>query len=195
LGGQGGLTVIEETWEQIHAWLSQHAPHLTTMLAAPAPEAEAVEAEAVLGARFPQEFRDSLRIHDGETEDEAWLFASHSLLPLRFIVNMWTDLGQLPLAGLDGVEGQFPAELKFVEWSRLWIPVAYDGAGGYLHLDLDPSPSGVAGQVIQTTSEGEYRLVAPSFGAFLALFLKHLRRGTFELYEGRLEANTGHWWV
>jgi hypothetical protein len=43
------------------------------------------------------------------------------------------------------------------------------------------------GQVILTTSEGEYGLVSPDFRAFLEIFSRHLLGGGFEVIEGRLE--------
>jgi cell wall assembly regulator SMI1 len=188
--------VIEEKWSAIDEWLAQHAPAVAAGLAGPAlPEAIAW-AEVSLSSRLPSPYRESVLVHDGEGLHEVWLFGAQSLLPLAHVVAQWQWLSQLPPIDVDGVEGAFPEKLDEAAWPSRWIPFAYDGAGGYLHIDLAPSPQGRVGQILQTTSDAEYRLVAPDFESFLAIFLQHLRSGAFRVRGAMLESRTGRndWW-
>jgi len=148
---------------------------------------------------LPPELTEHFRIHDGEDEDEAWLLGSHSLLPLSAVVTYWRHEGELLASGAYGEEcpvDEMPPQLAPVLWSSKWIPFAYDGSGGYLHVDVSPGAAGTIGQVIQTTSDGEYRYVAPSLRAFFETFVLHLEAGAFEVFDGGLEPRAGdnHWW-
>jgi cell wall assembly regulator SMI1 len=186
-------------WEAIESWLARDQPWVVPHLVAGAAHRQVKEAERTLGLSWPEDLAASYRRHDGESP-EVWLFGAQSLLPIRYVVQTWRDQVQLQESGAyagDDLEGvEIPREIQRVSWSPCWIPFAYDGGGGYLHVDLAPSAAGGRGQVIQTTSDGEYRLVAPSFTGFLGLYLRHLEAGGFDFHDGRIEPRCGcsAWW-
>jgi len=189
---------MEEVWAQIEELLNRKLPVLLTRLAPGASEAQITKAEESLGIVFPDAFRESVRIHDGETEEEAWLFGSHTLLSLDIIVHFWEQDRQLAAMTQtdDWCFDDVPPEIASVAWNSKWIPFASDGSGGYLYIDFDPTAAGQSAQIIQTTSEGEYRLVARSFEAYMDVFCQHLQHGSFVVYEDALEPVSGKppWW-
>jgi cell wall assembly regulator SMI1 len=187
--------VIEEKWMAIDEWLAQHAPVVAGGLGGPALASELASAERAVGS-LPASYRESVLTHNGESTREVWLFGSQSLLPLADVVAQWQFIAGYPPIDLEGIEGEFPEELDVAAWPSAWIPFAYDGSGGYLHLDLAPSSKGRVGQVLQSTSDAEYRVVAPDFETFLGIFLEHLRSGAFRARGDRLESRSGRndWW-
>jgi hypothetical protein len=53
-----------------------------------------------------------------------------------------------------------------------WWPLAEDGGGNHLMVDLDPAPGGTVGQVIVASpDEDERRVLAPGVGAYLDALL------------------------
>jgi len=53
-------------------------------------------------------------------------------------------------------------------WHPGWIPFASNGCGDSLCIDLAPTATGVAGQIISMNHEtAQRRLLAPSFAQFL----------------------------
>jgi len=53
-----------------------------------------------------------------------------------------------------------------------WWPLAEDGGGNHLMVDLDPPPGGTVGQVLVAgPDEDERRVLAPGVGAYLAALL------------------------
>ncbi len=132
------------------------------------------EAEQALGVDFPAAFRESLQVHDGEGEDEAWLFGSYSLLSLEFIVKLWQqEKDAIAEMDADGWEAEYIApEIKEVPWNRKWVPFAYDGSGGYLCIDLDPTDQGGCGA---GDSDHGRRGVRPSGEGFCPVYDDLLR--------------------
>jgi len=190
---------MRETWRTIEDWLAKHAPHLLLRLRPGASEADLAEAEVAVHSTLPPELTEHFRIHDGEDEDEAWLLGSHSLLPLSAVVHtgaMRASCSRVAPTARSALWMRCRRNSLRCSGSSKWIPFAYDGSGGYLHVDVSPGAAGTIGQVIQTTSDGEYRYVAPSLRAFFETFVLHLEAGAFEVFDGGLEPRAGdnHWW-
>ena len=80
---------IAAIWSEIDGWLGVNAPGTLKRLAAPASSDEIATLEQVLDAKLPDNLRESLSIHDGETENEAWLFSDWSLLSSCSINRCW----------------------------------------------------------------------------------------------------------
>jgi cell wall assembly regulator SMI1 len=59
-------------------------------------------------------------------------------------------------------------------WHPGWLPVASNGGGDYLCVDLAPAEGGVAGQVVHFSHEsGERPRLASSFAELLAMLAAH----------------------
>ena len=189
---------IDDTWIAVERLLAEHEPWVLDRLSPGAKRDQVAAAEHEMKLTLPRDLRDSYLRHDGESL-EVWLFGSQSLLPLDCVLQAWRDQASLFGRGAYGEEcpvALFPAQISPALWSPRWVPFAYDGSGGYLHVDLAASAEGSDGQVIQTTSDGAYRWVAPNFREFLVLYLTHLRAGAFRQVNGKLEASCGFnaWW-
>jgi cell wall assembly regulator SMI1 len=74
-----------------------------------------------------------------------------------------------------------------VRWSECWIPIASEGSGDYLCIDMCPVPGGDIGQVIYVDQDvGPVKVLAKGFGEFLTAFADDLENGKFRI-DGRLQ--------
>lgn len=160
---------IESAWKAIETWADGKGIDL--MLRPGASAKEIADAEKALGVTFPEDFRASLRIHDGQDDDVEieWLPYALRLGSLESLVECWKDdrEGHDPehakLMGMD--KGK---RLKLDPSHAGHIPIAGSPYWDYdrLLLDFEPGPNGTSGQVI-ARFDIETPLVAPSFGALL----------------------------
>ncbi|MGY8767830.1 MAG: SMI1/KNR4 family protein [Pirellulales bacterium] len=178
---------MQSLWLKIEIWLSHHFPGGLSNLGNPATESEIETLEQSLQQELPEELKQLLCLHNGESPNEIWLLGDWSLLPIKYIIEAWTDEMKM----LEKLEPDLFT--KQCLWNPRWIPFAYDGSGGYLCIDLDPSDKGFLGQVIQTSSDGFCKRVSNNLSEFFELFIKNLYDNSFDLVEGRLEPNK-EWW-
>jgi cell wall assembly regulator SMI1 len=188
---------MKELWERLERWLMDNYPELHDSLNDGATEDMIFDAEEKIGIRFPNDFVESIKIHNGQKYDfYPGLIGGHQLLCLNDIVaewQMWTnelDKG----AFIDWDELNFNSnKVKTDQWWRTkWIPIAWRRHDNYC-LDLDPSPDGNQGQVIEFLHEYENRqLIGASFKECFKEMVENLENGTFFLEEeedGNLEFN------
>jgi cell wall assembly regulator SMI1 len=182
---------MHQTWQSIEAWLRKNFPDGLENLGQPAQGCEIEDLEKSIGSPLPHELKELLCIHNGEQPNEIWLFGNWSLLPVKYIDKAWhKEIVQA--AQLDC--GLVPDEyVKPCIWNCKWYPFAYDGSGGYLCVDMDPSSAGSAGQVILTNTDGFCRRVAKSVSLFLDKFRIALHDGKLTVVDEHLEHNT-EWW-
>ena len=179
--GRGEEPPVAALWQRIESWLAAHAPEARAALR-PAVTAEAVEqVERTLGAELPQDFRESLRIHDGQTSFP--VFARWKLLSCSSILERWKL--QLRISrelGLESTPGRPEGPVRGVWWDALWVPIATDGAGNDLCLDLHPPAAGKRGQLIEYVHDDEGRpVVSTSFRAWLRGFVDDLEAGRYDV--------------
>ena len=191
-------SLIATIWSNVETWLEVNSPTTLVRLSTGANAKDVSRIETTFDVTLPSEFRESLTIHDGETETEAWVFGEHSLLSVNQMVRTWRKARKLQksMDTSDWDFADFPIQMVQGAFNSKWIPFAHDGAGGELCIDLDPSSNGFRGQVIQTTSEGQYWFVAETFTDFMQLFLDQLTQGAYDKVGDRLEHKSGRsdWW-
>ncbi len=176
---------VRRAWERIDRWLAANADPAPGFLRPPAAPDAVASAEAAMGVAFPAELRASLAVHDGEEEGSPSLFDEWVLLPAAAMAQSWRTLlrlheaGELPPEPLDGM----PAGPARPTWHSLrWVPLADDGGGNRLMLDLDPGEGGAAGQLIVFYADAPDRpLVAPSLAAWLERHADDLEAGRFRV--------------
>jgi cell wall assembly regulator SMI1 len=141
-------TDVDATWPRIVAWLREHAPTTAEPLGPPATDEAIAEAETEVGASFPADLRAWFRQADGIAT------ASHpdTLIPPHFrpyslrqalrTRRTWLDVGD-SLLGHDGFgfayregENDKSAGLGCDTWLPRWLPIAGDGGGTDLFVDL-----------------------------------------------------------
>jgi cell wall assembly regulator SMI1 len=176
-----------------------------------ASEAAIRRAEATLGLRFPNDFRASLLLHDGqepgtgELDVFPWLPGHDRLASLEAIIAQWQS-EQTTYAELYCGDPAVPPEeiedgtLYHYFWHPRRIPIAgnlwFDQDNTY--LDFFPGPAGVAGQ-LAVFGKGTYGAVhGPSFGGALACYADALDRGDFAFRDGDVypaKKSVKSWWA
>lgn len=173
---------IPRIWADIDQWLKEKAPTTFSALKPPVGEPVIAAAETELGCALPSDLAASYRVHNGY----AYL-TDYEYLSLKTALAMWREQRDLP-------EHEPPTraatkdKIKRVWWHPRWFPVAMDSGGNFLCVDLDPEPSGQAGQVLfWDTHEGPRVSAHESFGSWLSAFRDALHAGRFGADEnGRL---------
>jgi hypothetical protein len=139
-----------------------------------------------------------LRAHfAGGFAHPARTFREYALLDLPQARERWLGLNELVDEGaFKTYEPRALAEdddqIQFVWWSRGFIPIAEDGGGNLICVDLDPGPGGIRGQVIQwEMTEGPFGPVDEGLGVYLADYRNALETGALAFDEsGMLERRT-----
>jgi cell wall assembly regulator SMI1 len=187
---------VAESWDRIRTWLADHARDYPVDLNGGASEATIANFEAAVGAPLPEDFRESVRLHDG---GDFWVPPSYGdLLCLDEILDQWRghrarqrDEGYG--LGPDWVPAEIRGPIRPVFWSarRLFVT---DNSGTHLTLDLDPPAGGAYGQVLYHNAEsGPTEVLAPSWGGFLGRLARDLEEGRYVYFDwGALEPLEWH---
>ncbi|MFC6592597.1 SMI1/KNR4 family protein [Deinococcus lacus] len=166
-------SLVIAAWKRIEAWYEAHG--IADYLLPGASASEITELESELGQTLPDEFRESLKRHNGSV-DSGWPHGD--LLSARRIAENWQILTEL----LEG--GDFSESIPDLEasdrvrldwWNRHWVPLDDDfGGNGYV-MDLAPAPAGSVGQVFFWDHEcGPSEPEALSISNYLRLSLERL---------------------
>lgn len=180
---------MRDTWGRIHAWLRTNAPEILDRLNPGASVTRIAMAERELGISFPDDYRQSLAIHDGQAR-AAWplLFGWH-LDSLDDVLGHWRALvasatrGDFPEGEQSSITTNGPVRPQW--WNRQWIPITNDQAGNFEALDLDPAAGGTVGQVVLMAHNYPRRLVrASGVSAHLSAFASELDAGRARVIRG-----------
>lgn len=148
---------MDDRWRHIEAILDRRAERSDSArerrdaLRPPASAEAIARAEAELGLPLTDEFKSSLRVHDGQDPNALEVFTVWGLHSLAEALRVWRFLGEMAREGLLGED----------VWRPDWLPIARDGGGNHLLLDL------CTGAIRQYRRAGATRSVAPSLRAWL----------------------------
>jgi cell wall assembly regulator SMI1 len=158
---------MQAIWDRIEARLNIHAPEVLDTLLTGVDDDDIQEIEAELGYQLPEDVRASLRLHNGTIDGFA---------------DIWR------LLTIDEIAGeQKRLSLGYSMKRPYWIPLASDGCGDFLCVDVEQGEQ--LGQIIHFDHETVSSWVAPSFQVLLAMFADHLEMGKYALDEtGRLHS-------
>ncbi len=180
--GSAADEAIQKLWMRIERWFAKHRPELSLGLRPGATDKQIAAAEKALGQRFPDDFRASLRVHDGQDDhcQIVWLPVALQLGSLASFVRCWKgDRGSYvddadDLARLD--KGR---RVRQVHFHPRQIPFAGTPHWDYgrLLFDFVPGPDGTAGQVI-ARSDIDLMFVAASFRELLTRTARGLEDGS-----------------
>ena len=173
---------VEDPWWRWVDRLEDRGWGARAMVRPPAGDDVIAAAAEVVGG-FPDELAALYRIADGQLEtryvDGPWtnLFPGHEFLSLAGARRAWQGWADIRAAyapadfdGMITVRGDDPVHRSYTR--ALWWPLAEDGGGNHLMVDLDPPPGGTVGQVLVAgPDEDERRVLAPGIGAYLAALL------------------------
>jgi cell wall assembly regulator SMI1 len=170
---------VKESWERIVACLGELGYRFRLNPGAPAKAIAAFE--KAVGATLPEDFKESLRLHDGGDDMPPRYGELLSLARMCEVWEMYRDWQQQGTYAVgeewrpDHIEG--PIKPDF--WNTKRIHVA-DNSGDHLTLDLDPPKRGTYGQVIKHSHEvGPLRVVARSWSEFLQQLVDDFETGKY----------------
>jgi len=149
-------------WKRLEEALAAACPESLNSLNPGTTRAKVTRAEEALGVALPPEVRASYLIHDGQIEAADCLFprgfaaleSEFVLLSLDKALGRWRSWKELVDAGEFDVENAASAPgLPPHRWNAGWLPIASDGRGASLCLNLDPVENGSPGQVVRLAGE------------------------------------------
>jgi cell wall assembly regulator SMI1 len=180
---------MQASWKRIEAWLKGNAPEILVQLLKGAKDNEISSAEKAMSIKFPADVKASYRIHNGQDGRAAPLMGEWQLLSLKNMVSQWKIMKKLVDDGKFEDAIAKPIGSVRADWyNPKWIPVAYNGAGDFHCLDLDPPPRGHVGQIISFWHMDEKRqMLAKNFSEWLETFANDLEAGKYKFQDGRLE--------
>lgn len=80
---------MQAIWKRVETWLEYNAPEFLLLLQPGASEEDIRHTEALLNVTFPEDIRESYRLHNGSGH---FLVKGHALLPLDQIVEFWDNV-------------------------------------------------------------------------------------------------------
>ena len=183
------MASVKQSWGKLEGELWENAHSVFRALRKPATDARLARLAKLVPSKLPRDFVQSLKTHDGLENSylgPVRLFDYYALLPVAAVVTEYTTLCHLQAeCGFGGnPTGGDPAVRNDARWRAGWVPIL-DADGDKLVLDLDPAPSGSVGQVFAWPNAGgsPLRMLAPTFGEWLAGLADVLSRRQFRLDE------------
>lgn len=176
---------MKHLWEILKKELIAQEVDLTDALKEGANEKDFEEAEKIMGIKFPIDFKEFYKIHNGQNDMKTWLIYEQEFLSLKRIVSewkIWKDLYDKKTFEKDGIPYTSSADegVKDVWWNPKWIPITYDGCGNHYCIDFDPDKNGKVGQIITMYHDDDIRdLVSNSFKEFIEKYIDDLKTGNF----------------
>lgn len=181
------MSKVKISWKQIEAWYEINVPADQFFLAGGATDEAIDKVQSDLGVAFPEDLRESYRLHDGSGSQAVFAYGFH-LLSLEEIVESWNMWRNHVLQGLfENVQSTPEGPIKSTWWNLKWMPVTHNSGGDHQLLDMDPDKGGTVGQIVDFSHEaGALRVLASSFGDWLLQFSQDLKNGKYRFDENDL---------
>ncbi|MFO0864990.1 MAG: SMI1/KNR4 family protein [Gemmataceae bacterium] len=154
-------TDVVSAWHRLRGWIATNAPEWDQPTwPSGATQHELLEVEQNLGLILPEDFKEFYSVHNGT--GSFFLPRSGPLLPLRQIMKTRREHIKLENHPDKKVETR-TLGIKPIWYSRKRLRI--NGEWPEQMLDLDPSPEGTYGQIIQIDKyAGPNEIVASGFG-------------------------------
>ena len=175
----------------LEEWLGNNLPEVLSDLNPGATEDELRAFAAAINVPLPAEFVELYRWHNGQKmEIHTGPWYGLTFIPLSRVLSEWLSWVDVlcqsspeSLASLNSSATSVPPGfVRCLYANNRWIPFAYDGAGNYLGIDLDPDEKGTFGQVINFGRDEERKIaIAPSLGVFVGWMVAELNSGNFNI--------------
>ena len=176
---------VKQSWRRIRKWYEANIPdeflEEFKNTAPPATIDEISDCESILGVKLPDSVRDSYLIYNGD--GDLWTFSFAPLIPLERIANIWERRKAILESGgwVENVVTKCHRAIRKKYWDVKWIPIADNMSGSCFCVDLNPTKSGISGQVFRFIRErGPVDRVANSFADMLLIFAERLEAGKYQ---------------
>ncbi len=175
---------IKKHWNNIEKWLEENVPIKKSEwnFMKPATISEIINAEKEFGFLLPQDYKDFLGIHNGQSYEYlfTWMFDGMTFLPINEVVNEWKNKLKYCELGSDFFnETNIDDRIRNIMFHQKRITIAEQEGISMLMLDFVPTDKGTKGQLIYNIDECEFIIVAESFSEFLEKYYKLLQKGVF----------------
>lgn len=170
---------IQNTWNQIERWYAENAPRILENLRNGASDEDISNFEARVGLPLPDDYKASLRLHDGDA-----YVHDYNYLSLEGVLNNWLLMTEQSEQGVFKEREVFDAGGGIIQntwWHRAWIPFAEDGGGNLICIDMAPEADGVVGQILKM--EMQLGPVATQYKSFLEWLASYKNDIYGEVYE------------
>ncbi|WP_171056182.1 leucine-rich repeat domain-containing protein [Paenibacillus sinopodophylli] len=158
---------------ELLALLETRLPQLAESLEAPATPDQIAAAEQHIGVTFSDDLRQLYLAFNGEKRMGVGLFFGLRFLSLNELVAEWQIWSKLNVDyGEEGNHFSIPTGWIKEKYINLgWLPIAEDGGGNHLGIDVDPDDEGISGQVINFGRDEETKYVIANRLADLMRFM------------------------
>ncbi|MGO4543623.1 SMI1/KNR4 family protein [Paenibacillus sp. 2TAB23] len=176
--------MIASYMKELLALLEEKFPSLTDSLNPPATPLELAEAEQRLGLTLPDDLRQLYLAFNGEKQMGAGLFFGLRFLSLDELEAEWQVWADLDADyGEEGNHYSIPTGwIKEKYINRGWLPIAEDGGGNHLGIDVDPDAEGISGQVINFGRDEEMKyVIAHRLADFLRFMCDTVKAGNYKV--------------
>ena len=174
---------MQQLWQDIEKWYQANTPALLESLKPPAGDSEIAECEAALGRALPDDYKASLKVHDGEVAVHDYTYVGTAR-----VVELWSRMKEANAEGFfDGLESDTDAggRVQKAAWHEGYIPFAEDSGGNLICIDLDPGAKGKAGQIVKMELRaGPYYTEQDSFEQWLTDYRDGLAGGKYRVRSG-----------
>lgn len=174
-------TTIQNIWNDIKEWYTENASSLLENLKDGVSAQELSEVEERVGLALPDDYKASLRVHNGDV-----YIHDYNYLSLDKVLDRWLRMTQKSEEGAFEGREVFEAGGGIIQntwWHRGWIPFAEDGGGNLICIDMAPDADGVVGQILNM--ERQSGPVVSEYTSFLE-WLEHYKD---DLYDGVYEVD------
>lgn len=185
-------TQMNALWLGLEHWLGQQLPEVLADLNPGCSNEELTELERRLDCSLPEDLKAFYRRHDGQKGKTTGLFFGLPFLSTSALYEQWGVWRELVLEDEEIVteidsESYPNGAIKPVYINLKWIPLAHDGSGNHLGVDLDPGPAGKVGQVINFGADENRKFVlAASITEFMAWMLAQYQASNYQSSERSL---------
>lgn len=182
--------------DKIKLWMEVNAPSVLSHLNGPASDAEIDNLEVQLGVSLPNDYREFLTFHNGESGDTTFFGDGNELLSCEYISEQYMN-------EREQCEISYDDFVQHSEWKRLvleelinikgpvkphhshssWIPITNMNGDVTRYIDLDPAISGISGQIIEVDWPSSWEVLASSFSEYLGKYHSELIAGRYEVDE------------
>lgn len=160
--------------------LEKYIPKNKKYLNKGASKKELLKLERETGYPFPESFKATYSIHNGEKK--LGLMFGLTWYSIEEILSAWKGYKNYYEESVTDVISFEKNKVQEAYYHSGWIPIAYDYGGNYLAMDFAPGENGKAGQIINFgRDERQMFVISESFDALLELLIQQFENGNCSL--------------